>query len=140
MNRIKKYFKNSLTNPRVIKFAIVGASGVIVNMGLLYVFTEYFKLYYMLSSVIAIELSIITNFVLNDIWTWNDRTKQIWIKRVVKYHFVSMGALVANWLVLVGLTEGFGIYYMLSNLIGICTGMIINFVLNDLWTFKERPI
>jgi len=117
---------------------MVGASGVAVNMGLLYGLTEYMNFHYMLSSVIAIEISIITNFVLNDLWTWNDRAKQIWIKRIIKYHFVSLGALIANWLVLVGLTEGFGLYYMLSNLIGICMGMIINYILNDLWTFREQ--
>ena len=140
MQRIKKYVRNNILNPRTVKFAVVGLSGVLVNMGLLYILTEYVRLFYMVSSVIAIEVSILTNFFMNDLWTWKDRVKQSWIKRIIKYHSVSFGALIANWIALVILTEWFGVYYMISNLIGICLGMVINFVLNDIWTFREKSI
>ncbi|MBN2426432.1 MAG: GtrA family protein [Calditrichaceae bacterium] len=137
LQRIKKYVRNNILNPRTVKFAVVGLSGVLVNMGLLYILTEYAHLFYMVSSVIAIEVSILTNFFMNDLWTWKDRVKQSWIKRIIKYHSVSFGALIANWIALVILTEWFGVYYMISNLIGICLGMVINFVLNDIWTFRD---
>ena len=140
LQRIKKYVRNNILNPRTVKFAVVGLSGVLVNMGLLYILTEYVRLFYMVSSVIAIEVSILTNFFMNDLWTWKDRVKQSWIKRIIKYHSVSFGALIANWIALVILTEWFGVYYMISNLIGICLGMVINFVLNDIWTFREKSI
>ena len=58
---------------RFIKFSIVGSIGVGVNLGLLYVLVEYFGLYYMLAATLAIGASVVSNFVLNDRWTWKDR-------------------------------------------------------------------
>ena len=58
---------------RLIKFAIVGTSGVVVNLGLLYILVEWFGLYYMLAAVISIGSSVLSNFILNDKWTWRDR-------------------------------------------------------------------
>lgn len=58
---------------RLIKFAIVGTSGVVVNLGLLYILVEWFGLYYMLAAVISIGSSVVSNYILNDKWTWRDR-------------------------------------------------------------------
>ena len=59
--------------------------------------------------------------------------------RLLQYHIsVALAALLLNWLLLIFLTEVFGVYYLLSNLIGIGIGMIFNFILNDLWTFKQQ--
>jgi dolichol-phosphate mannosyltransferase len=133
------YLKNNFLTPRLLKFGIVGASGVIVNMGFLYIFVEFVKLPYFIASLIAIELSIISNFSINLVWTWRDRAKEVsfWTK-IFRYH-VGAGAtaIIGNYLILIGLTEWFGIQYLLSNLIGIAVGTACNFVVNDLWTFKD---
>jgi dolichol-phosphate mannosyltransferase len=137
-NPIVVYIKENLLHPRIVKFAIVGGSGVLVNMGILYLLTELFHIKYFLSSIFAIELSIISNFLLNDLWTWSERKKKKFYRRLIQYH-ISAGitAFLANWLLLVFLTEVIGIYYMISNLIGIGVGMLSNFILNDLWTFRQ---
>ena len=57
---------------RFIKFNIVGLTGVFVNEGILMLLTSL-GLYYIYSSIVAIEISIISNFLLNDIWTFKDR-------------------------------------------------------------------
>mgnify|MGYP005858084913 CR=1 FL=1 len=132
-------FREHFLTVRIVKFAIVGGLGILVNMGLLYIFTEAAKLNYKLSSVIAIEISIITNFLINDAWTWKDRIKERFFSRMLRYH-VSAGitATVFNWGLLVLLTEVFGVYYLLSNIAGISIGTISNYILNNFWTFKNR--
>jgi dolichol-phosphate mannosyltransferase len=133
------YLKNHFFTPRLLKFGVVGASGVIVNMGFLYIFVEFVKLPYFIASLIAIELSIVSNFSINLVWTWRDRAKEVsfWTK-IFRYH-VGAGAtaIIGNYLILIGLTEWFGVQYLLSNLIGIAVGTACNFVVNDLWTFKN---
>ena len=139
MNRIIEYIKNNILHFRLLKFAVVGLSGVGVNMGMLYILTEYFNILYIISSIIAIEISIITNFVFNDLWTWRDREKKPFWERLVQYHIsVGLTAILANWLILLILTEFFNIYYLISNLIGIAVGTLANFIVNDLWTFQKR--
>ena len=122
-----------------IKFAVVGGSGVVVNMGLLYVLPSFLYLRIEIASPIAIETSIITNFILNNFWTFKKRDARFafW-PRLFRYHLVTGLAGLVNYFVLLLLVKLIGMNEFLSNLIGIGAGMLINFFLNSLWTWKER--
>jgi len=130
---INKYY-------RVIKFILVGASGVIVNLGLLYFLKEFLKINYLVAGLVAIEISIINNFVLNSLWTWKDKfttSLKIILFRFLKFNFsTGFSILVINFLFLWVLTEYFHFYYILSQSIGIIMGSIINFLLYHYWVFK----
>ena len=59
--------------PRFIKFSIVGASGTLVNLGLLYLLVEFGGLNETVAVVISYEISILNNFAWNELWTFRDR-------------------------------------------------------------------
>ncbi len=127
------------TNLHFIPFSIVGITGVLVNTVLLYILTEYLELYYLLSAVFAIETSIITNFLLNNAWTWRKRKfRHSFFQRLLRYNLVSIIALVINLSVLFILTHFFNIYYIYSNFAGIAFAFLINYFVNDRWTFDEK--
>jgi dolichol-phosphate mannosyltransferase len=133
--------KPVIMESRLLKFGIVGLSGVIINMGILYVLSTFVGLPYFISSIIAIECSILTNFVFNLLWTWGDRKNEesIWTK-FLRYHIGVAGtAFLCNYLILIGLTEWLGIQYLISNLVGIGVGTIANYLISDRWTFKKSP-
>lgn len=124
---------------RFLKFCLVGGSGVVVNMGLLYLLTEYGGLYYLVSSAISIETSIVTNFLLNDFFTFPDRRRRglhQFLGRLLKFNLVSLGALTINMTVLWLLTSVAGLYYLVSNLFGIAAAMMWNYLVNFWWTWK----
>ena len=123
----------------LIKFGIVGGSGVLVNMGLLFVLTRYFSVRLEIASAIAIEVSILSNFSLNNLWTFKKRDTHVpfWT-RLLRYHLVTGLAGLVNYLVLLLLVKNFGLHDMLSNLIGILIGTFINYSLNSLWTWRVR--
>ena len=134
------YLKTGLLTARFLKFGVVGASGVIVNMGGLYVFKEFAGIPYFFASLIAIELSILSNFTINLLWTWRDRAGEgtLWTK-ILRYHIgAGATAFLGNYLVLIALTELLGMHYMVSNLIGIAVGTLSNYIINDLWTFRKH--
>ena len=134
------YLKTGLLTARFLKFGVVGASGVIVNMGGLYVFKEFAGIPYFIASLIAIELSILSNFTINLLWTWRDRAGEgtLWTK-ILRYHIgAGATAFLGNYLILIALTELLGMHYMVSNLIGISVGTLSNYIINDLWTFRKR--
>jgi len=115
-----------LSNYRILKFALVGLSGIIVNMGLLYLLTEI-GLNISTAGLIAIETSILSNFILNDLWTFRDRKVGSFLARCFKYHLtVAFGALV-NYTVLIGLVM-IGVFYLVANLVGIILGFIVNYL------------
>jgi dolichol-phosphate mannosyltransferase len=125
---------------KVIKFGIVGASGVIVNMGVLFALTEFFQIYYLFSSFIAIELSIITNFFLNDFWTFRkDKAGKIIrrLHRFISYNIVCVGNVLINISALYIFTELLGINYLISNFIGIMIAFIWSFGINRKITWGD---
>ena len=122
-----------------MKFAIVGGSGVIVNMGCFFALTRYGGMDIKFASPIAIEISILTNFFLNNLWTFRKRdTGVTFLSRIFRYHLVTGLAGIVNYFTLLFLANVFGIQDMISNLIGILLGTLINFFLNSLWTWRVK--
>lgn len=135
-------FWNKIDSGRLkefLKFGIVGGSGVLVNMGLLYLLTRQFSIRLEIASPIAIEISILTNFLLNNIWTFRKRETHVpFFSRLFRYHLVTGLAGIVNYLILLLLVKQFGMNEFLSNLIGIAVGTIINYSLNSAWTWNVR--
>ncbi len=125
---------------RILKFALVGLSGVFVNLGILWMLTDIVGFYYLLSAVFSIEASIISNFVMNDVWTFRDRKKKgfgEWLKRMAKFNVVSLPSFPMQMVVMGVLKEFFGVYYLLAAFFGILIVFIWNFVANTLWTWRN---
>lgn len=118
------------------KFGLVGFSGIFVNEGFLALFSKVLEIPVAYSSIGAIELSIISNFLLNNFWTWRERTEQPFWKKFLKYHTVTWASSgLVNWGILQYL-HGQGMEELIANLIGIAFGTAFNFILSHYWTFK----
>jgi dolichol-phosphate mannosyltransferase len=120
-----------------LKFNIVGLSGVLVNEGLL-IFLTYGGVYYLYSSALAIEISILSNFFLNDYWTFRDRRSGHMAVRLVKFNVLMLAGLVANLLVIYIGTTDFGIHYAISNLIGIAVAFLLRYALSVKYTWMRE--
>jgi dolichol-phosphate mannosyltransferase len=127
-------FQNSKT---FIKFVTVGATGVAMNLGAftLLLATGMNKF---IASPIAIELSIVSNFMLNNYWTFRGRDVRSRIRvRGLKFNAVSLVALAISYgtFVLVSIAVP-RLPPQLSQLIGIVPATLVNYFLNSYWTFK----
>ena len=125
---------------RLGKFCLVGASGVLVNEGLLWLLKQLAGLPLPLSSAISIESSILSNFVLNDYFTFSDRRSwgaKSFGARLAKFNLVSLGGLGLNMGILVLLSNVLGLHYLISNLFGIAVATIWNYLVNAWWTWGE---
>ena len=129
----------SLFAKHAAQYYAVGASGVLVNLGLLFYLTEYVGLWYFLSYTFAISASITSNFILNKFWTFRDSIdSQRTIVMYVKFVSVSLLGMAIQLGSVYVLVESLGIYYMLAALISICIAGGINFIINRRWTFGVR--
>jgi len=128
---------------RFIKFCVVGASGTGVYLGLLTLFTEVAGLRYMISAAIAYEISIITNFLLNEFWTFSDRRTpgiRSFFIRGIKFNLVSLVGLGIHEGVLIFFTDVVGFFYIISAIFGIASAMLWNFFSNLTWTWRVKTI
>jgi len=122
---------------RMTKFGVVGMSGVVVNTFFLWLFTEIGRLYYLLSSPLAVEISIVSNFLLNNYWTFSDSSDRagFWA-RMRKFHVTAAGGFVINYVLLWSVTEFLSVHYLLSNLVGILAAFFWNYCVNVKWTWR----
>jgi dolichol-phosphate mannosyltransferase len=67
----------TLPQSRFVRFCVVGATGVLVDMALLYLLSDPAALGMGLtrSKILAAEAAILSNFLLNDAWTFGDLAK-----------------------------------------------------------------
>jgi dolichol-phosphate mannosyltransferase len=121
-----------------IKFAFVGLSGVLVNLGCYLFLERKIGFNFALASPLAIELSILSNFLLNNAWTFRSRrTGSSFRRRLFRFHAVAGLAGVANYGAFVTLVSAFHVYDVLANLAGILLGVLINYFINSIWTWHE---
>ncbi len=125
-----------------IRFALVGLSGLLVNLGSYILLTRKMGFDIALASPVAIELSILSNYFLNDVWTFKYRrvTTPIY-RRLFRFHAVAALAGLLNYLTFLTLVYYMHIYDILANVVGISIGMLVNYSLNSIWTWhKSRPM
>jgi dolichol-phosphate mannosyltransferase len=143
---------STLPIDRFVRFAVVGLSGVVVDMGLLYLLSDPRTLALGLtrSKLIGAEAAIVNNFLWNDAWTFRDvaRTQTGWrpkMTRFFKFQTICLSGLLLNTLLLNVQFNFLGINRYLANAvaIGVVTGW--NFWLNMKLSWRatvvaERPI
>lgn len=124
---------------RLLRFDLVGVSGILVNEGILYLLTEHVGLFYMISSVLATQSAILSNFTFNHLWTFKERRDEPvgLLNRLGRFEFISIAGAAVSITLLYILTGLFGIHYLASNLIAIGIAFMINFFGNNLWTWRK---
>lgn len=123
------------------RFYTIGASGLALNLTVSYLFSNGFNdSLYLYANAFGIISSMISNFVLNKYWTFEDRDFSIkrTIKQLGKFvTFSSLGAAIQLGLVFT-LVENSTISYPIALVIAVAAASFGNFVMNKKWTFKEK--
>ncbi len=123
---------------RFLKFAVVGIVGVVVNTVALYLLTSFVfgERLYLAAAAISLELSILNNFYLNEVWTFRDKAVAGGVfQRLIKFHGSRLLGAATTLLVLYLLTDLFHIYYLLSNLVGVGVGTLVNYITSRFWVW-----
>ena len=149
-----------LAGMRYVKFGVVGASGTVVNMAVLFLCHNYVfdaleadlgKPY--VSLAVAIAIATLNNFSWNRLWTWADRVahtdtptegaadtalgRPSLLKQLAKYALASWFGIGLQYALTLLLAHS--MHYMLANIIAIVLASVSNFLANDRWTFRQRP-
>ena len=127
------YHKSELS-----KFYIVGGIGLIINYLISYFIFTTFHLDHIQSSIFGIIVSLTSNFLLNKLWTFQDRRMKydIVLRQYVKYFiFNSVGVIIQ-----VSIVAGFAktsIDYGYIVIIAISIASILNYIVNKKFIFKN---
>jgi len=123
---------------RWMKFNLVGALGIGVQLAALWSFTE-FGLGYLFATALAVEVAVLHNFLWHEHFTWADRTDESreGARRLVRFN-LSNGVLSigGNLLLMRWLVGEAHIRELIANLISIAACSIMNFLVSDRWVFR----
>lgn len=124
---------------RFLKYLIVGLTGVICNQSALWVGKNFFMLPDTKALAVAIEFSIITNFILNNYWTFRKvriRGTLPMIRGFLSFNTICLAGAIINYSVGVLLSTEVGLGLYGANLIGILLATFWNYMINSqiTWT------
>jgi dolichol-phosphate mannosyltransferase len=122
---------------RFFRFAAVGLSGVLVDMGLLFLLSDPQSLGWGLtrSKIIAAELALISNFLWNDAWTFRDLVGARTglgskLRRLIKFNAICGIGIVLNVILLNIQYNWLGMNRYLANAVAIGVVTLWNFFLS----------
>ena len=127
-------FVQQISPVRFFQFALVGASGILVNALILALATERLGIYYLASVALATVGSTLWNFTLTELWVFRDRQRGPgWVKRLLLFFLMNNAALLVRGPIIWGLTSGLGVHYQVSNLISIGAMTVVRYLLANQW-------
>tara|TARA_A100001015_G_scaffold18638_1_gene21598 strand:+ start:17 stop:1117 length:1101 start_codon:yes stop_codon:yes gene_type:complete len=123
-----------------IKYILVGLLGLVVNMGCYYVLTRFYGFQQNIAYLLAIELSVINNFIFHHLWTFKSpRIKKRPIQhRFITYHLSVLASIFVQYTVFLICYHLLSWWDMLATFIGICAGFFINYIINTQITWKTK--
>ncbi len=138
LNSLKEFVLNILKNSQIYKFLIVGIVNAILLLVLTIFFTEYLNIFYLLSSIIAYEITIILGFIVHEYWTFVKvkKIKKSYV-RFLKYNIFYFLGLLINLGFVFTLTNFFELHYSSSQFIAIVIVFLFNFLTSKKITFKN---
>jgi putative flippase GtrA len=102
---------------KILRYIISGLVSTFVNIFIIYILTDLFDIWYLVSSVIAFTVGICVSFSLQKFWTFgNDSIANI-KKQMFMYLVFALSTVCLNALVVYMGVHFLGIYYVLAQVI-----------------------
>jgi dolichol-phosphate mannosyltransferase len=119
---------------QLVRFALVGASGYVVNLAVFAFAVEVVGAPYPAAATLAFLVAVSNNFLWHRRWTFRAAGTQA-RDQVARFLVVSVLAFLAGLLVLTVLVELLGVPEVPAQAVAIVTVTPLSFVANKLWTF-----
>lgn len=120
------------------RFGIVGATGLVVNTVLLALFADVAGIYYVAAAILATQGSTLWNFCLTERWVFRGREHERSLGgRAVLFFAMNNLALALRVPLLVLLTTGLGIHYLVSNILTLVGLFVVRFLVADGWIWAK---
>lgn len=130
---LNKLFIEKTNNVKIqfLRYIFVGGIAAVVNIGALYIFTDVFHLYYLVSNILGFILGLITNYLLSKVLVFAKEKK---FNKVIEFTIYAIIGVIGLGLdtFFLWLFTSFGLYYLLSK--------IISTALVFIWNFGARKV
>jgi putative flippase GtrA len=119
----------------LVRFAVVGASGYVVNLAVFAVAVHALGVDYRVAAVLAFAVAVTNNFVWNRRWTFAARDGHAGFQ-AVRFLIVSLAAFAVSLAILTVLVSGAELPRVAAQAVAIAAATPLGFVGNKLWSFR----
>jgi len=122
------------------KFNVVGAMGMVVQLGTLALLNRWVAGHYLVASAIAVEVTLLHNFMWHIRYTWRDRRDDSTrLSQLMRFHLSNgLVSMLGNLVLMRALVDGARMPVLAANGAAILCCSLVNFCLGDSWVFGAR--
>jgi putative flippase GtrA len=121
IDQLKSYYNKADTNHpkkmKIMRYIISGGMATVTNVLFLFIFTDLFGFWYVLSAVIAYLISFIVSFTMQKYWTFRDSSNDRMNSQIVSYIILNIVNLGLNTLGIFLFVHYGHVYYLLAQII-----------------------
>jgi len=128
--------KTNNTLIQLFRYTFVGGVAFIFDFGTLFILTEYFNVYYLISAAIAFLLGLTINYFLSIIWVFEKRTIKSKHIEFVIFALIGILGLILNEVFIWSFTEILNIHYLFSKIISTVFVYLWNFFIRKFLLFR----
>jgi putative flippase GtrA len=124
---------------RLLKFHMVGAVGIGVQLCFLFLFKTVLHFNYLLATGLAVECAVLHNFLWHEHYTWADRRESSTglLRRLMRFNLsTGLISIVGNLLLMRLFVGSLHLQYMVANLLTIGACSLANFFATDRMVFQ----
>jgi putative flippase GtrA len=130
----------ALTGRRYLKFNLVGAIGIVVQLATLALLNSGLHVQYLLATALAVETAVLHNFIWHERFTWADRRSLRWrdvAVRLARFNCTTGAISIGGNLLLMRLLVGQAhLPAVVANLLTIAACSVLNFLVSDRVVFR----
>jgi len=129
----------SLRRERLLRFFLVGCTAATIQLALLWLFVDLGGVNYLVGALVAIEVTILFQYVLNNTWTFH-RSRHTSMREYAvglsKTNLVRGTAIPLQLGVLYALVTLGTAEYLVGNAVAICVTGLYRYALDAAWTWN----
>jgi dolichol-phosphate mannosyltransferase len=122
-----------------IRFCIAGGFAFSVNLTVLYILTDIFHIYYLISTVGAFLVAFSISFILQKLWTFKDSSRDRLHVQLPLYLGMQVVSITLNASLMYVFVEYLYIWYLFAQAIIAPMLALVIFFINRTYIFKPRP-
>ena len=130
-----------LAATRWLKFKAVGGVGILVQLAALWLLRSGLHLNYLIATTLAIEGTVLHNFLWHERYTWADRVRISMREsslRLLKFNLTNGAiSILGNLFLMQFLVGNLGVNFIVANVIAIAVCSVLNFLMSDRLVFES---
>lgn len=121
---------------QIFRYFFVGGTAFVVDYSLLYVFTEFVHIHYLLASVFSFLISLVVNYLLCILWVFHHNTSKSKFVEFLVFVLIASIGLALNTLIMYLFTDGLNLHYMVSKIVSSFIVAFWNFFARKFFLYK----